>query len=112
MMRMRFSPLQEKMFSPWMAGLCLAGLGINFLLVQFVRFFGLPLYLDNIGCVLVAILGGPLPGTFVGLCSNLLNSVSNPLSMYYGILTILIAWVAAVFSQRGWLMSSGCAVIP
>src|SRR5574344_1062629 len=73
----------------------------------------LPLYLDNVGSILVAALGGALPGMFVGFLTNLINSLNNdPLSMYYGILTAVIAFLAAQFSPWGYFKSlRGCTIM-
>ena len=40
---------------------CLVCLALNFLLFTLVSSLGLPLYLDNVGTLLAAILGGYLP---------------------------------------------------
>ena len=37
----------------------------------------------------------------VGFLSNFINSFSNPISLYYGILTVIMAWLASVFSRKG-----------
>ena len=117
MIRTKYISLPEKMFTPWMLLLCAIGLGINVLLVYLVRVLGLPLYLDNVGSVLVGVWGGVLPGIAIGFLSNLVNSYDNPLTMYYGILTVLIAWTGTMFSQqgalrqfRGFLLMAACFV--
>ena len=99
----KYMPIPERMFTPWMLGLCIIGLGINLLLSALAARSGLPLFLDNTGSVLVAVLGGSLPGMFIGFLTNLINSASRPLSMYYGTLTILIAWTGYQFSECGLL---------
>ncbi|MDD2955974.1 MAG: response regulator [Oscillospiraceae bacterium] len=93
----------ERLFSPWMLGLCAVGLLLNLALSKLVLWLGWPLYLDNVGSILTAALGGALPGMAVGFLSNVIGSFTEPISMYYGILTIIIAWLASLFSQRGWL---------
>jgi signal transduction histidine kinase len=103
---------RQKFFSSWMARICLAGLLLNLLLSNLVVKLKLPLYLDNVGSILVAALAGALPGMFVGFLTNLINSLNNdPLSMYYGILTAVIAFLAAQFSPRGYFKTlRGCAL--
>ena len=103
--RRNFIALSEKMFTPWMLLLCLAGLLVNLFLGWAVSFFSLPLYLDNVGSVLICVMGGSLPGIFIGFLTNIVRSLANPLSMYYGILTIAIAWTAYRFSSSGYLRS-------
>jgi signal transduction histidine kinase len=104
-------PMQRiyKLFTLWTLGLCVSGLLVNTVLAGIVNILGLPLYIDNVGSVLVAALGGPIPGMTVGFLSNLINSATDPISMYYGILTILNALAAAWFSRKGYLKTiSGC----
>ena len=104
---------RQQMFSRWTGLLCLVGLLLNLLLSNLVFQLKLPLYIDNVGSILVAALGGALPGMFVGFLTNLVNSLSNsPLSMYYGILTAVIAFLAAQFSAHGYFKSlRGCALM-
>ena len=61
----KYMPIPERMFTPWMLGLCIIGLGINLLLSALAVRSGLPLFLHNTGSVLVAVLGGSLPGMFI-----------------------------------------------
>ncbi len=108
----------EGEFSPWMLLLCITGLAINLILSKLVIFLNLPLYVDNVGSIIVAILGGPILGMAVGFLSNILGSLSTPISMYYSIFTIIIAWLAAVFSRKGvlkhwwgWLIAAGSFIL-
>ncbi|MBR4760586.1 MAG: hypothetical protein IK078_10635, partial [Lachnospiraceae bacterium] len=82
--------------------LCAAGILLNLLLSKIVALLGMPLYLDTVGTAIVAMTGGYLPGVIVGFITNLLKSVSDPPSLYYGVLNVLIAVVAAFFAARGW----------
>ncbi|MBO4901262.1 MAG: HD domain-containing protein [Lachnospiraceae bacterium] len=61
----------------------------------------LPLYVDNIGTLLSAILGGYLPGMVVGYLTNVFNMSGNPENVYYASLSVLIAVAAAFFAKRG-----------
>ena len=60
----------------------------------------LPLFLDNIGSALTAALGGYIPGIVVGFFTNLVNSVGDFTTAYYGSQTVLIAIAAAWFGER------------
>ncbi|NCB92796.1 MAG: response regulator [Clostridia bacterium] len=101
-----------KLFSMWTLGLCAVGLFLNIVLANCVIHLGIPLYIDNVGSVFVAALGGPIPGMAVGFLSNLLNSAADPMSMYYGILTVFNALAAAAFSEKGYLKSArGCVLL-
>lgn len=103
---------RKQLFSRWMLGVCILGLCLNLLLSNLVIKLQLPLYIDNVGSILVAALGGALPGMCIGFLTNLINSFNNPISMYYGILTAVIAFLAAQFSQRGYFKNwHGCSLM-
>lgn len=80
--------------------LCIVGVAVNLLLTQVCAAFNLPLYLDTVGSISVAIMGGSLPGVIVGFVTNILKSFSDPSSLYYGVLNVLIALVASYFAQK------------
>lgn len=78
-----------------------AGILINLVGVYLAKRFGWPLFLDSIGTILAAVLGGILPGILVGFASNAINSISDPITLYYGILSVMIALVAYYAARRG-----------
>ncbi len=80
---------------------CILGVGLNILLGNMVAALGLPLYLDTVGTVIVAALGGYFPGALVGFITNILKSVSDPSSLYYGVLNVMIAVTATFMTRRG-----------
>ena len=83
--------------------LCVVCIAINFILFRIVSALELPLYLDNVGILLAASLGGYLPGIFVGFMTNIINCFSDPSSIYYGILSVINALIGAYFAKKGWL---------
>ena len=55
------------------------GVGINFVVGTLVNVLQLPLFLDTIGTILVALLAGPWVGAMTGLVTNLvLGSPTRP----------------------------------
>lgn len=76
-------------------------MGLNILLGKLVSALGLPLYLDTVGTVIVAALGGYFPGALVGFITNIIKSVSDPSSLYYGVLNVMIAVTATFMARRG-----------
>ena len=82
--------------------LCIVGLVINIAGVRIARATGIPLYLDIIGTVLAAALGGIIPGIFVGFFSNLINAIGDVETAYYGSLSVMIAIGAILFEHRGY----------
>ena len=81
--------------------LCALGILLNMLLSTAVSSLGIPLYLDTVGTVAVAVMGGYLPGAVVGFATNILKSISDPSSLYYGVLNVLIALSASFLAKRG-----------
>ena len=60
----------------------------------------LPLYLDTVGTIAAAIIGGPLPGVIVGFFTNIFKSFTDISSLYYGIINVLIALTAAFLAKK------------
>ena len=73
---------------------------LNFLGTRLNGLLGLPLYLDNIGTVLAALLGGYIPCVTVGFMTNIINGLFNGDSIYYCAITVLIAGVAVAYAHR------------
>ena len=79
-------------------GMIGVGLALNFLGSQINSLFGLPFYIDNIGTILIAAIGGYLPCIAVGFFYNIIAAVSSPMSEYYCFISVLIAFAAAFFA--------------
>ncbi|MCR5418191.1 MAG: HD domain-containing protein [Lachnospiraceae bacterium] len=82
--------------------ICILGVSLNILLSLSVGALGLPLHLDTVGTVAVAVMGGYLPGVVVGFITNFVKCLTDPGSLYYGVLNVLIAIAAAGLASRGW----------
>ncbi|SDH79376.1 Response regulator c-di-GMP phosphodiesterase, RpfG family, contains REC and HD-GYP domains [Pseudobutyrivibrio sp. 49] len=78
----------------------LIGIAINVLLAFICSILGLPLFLDTIGTILVSCMGGLLPGIFTALLTNALCTIYNGVSMYFAIINIFIAILAAVYEWK------------
>lgn len=81
--------------------LMLVGLLLNVIPAKLAIFFGIPLFLDSLGTVLTAMLGGYLPAVIVGFSVNAINGIAEPVAMYYGVLSVLIAMLATFLFRRG-----------
>ena len=81
---------------------CAVCILINLALAQLPGLFRLPLYLDSVGTMLAAALGGCVPGVIVGYLTNIINGLQDITNIYYGMLNVLIAVSAAFFARRGW----------
>ncbi len=84
---------------------------INFILPRTASYFKLPLYLDNIGTLLAAVLGGYLPGIAVGYLNNIINMQGNPGNAYYVVLSTMIAACGSYLGKKGWFDRFGKALL-
>lgn len=80
--------------------LCIAGAALNLLMSALCERFDWPIWLDTVGTVITAVMGGYLPGVIVGFATNMLKSISDPSSLYYGFLNVLIALAASWIAKR------------
>lgn len=88
---------------------CMIGIAVNLLLSSMSTKLKLPFYLDSVGTIFAAAVGGTLPGVLVGLVTNLLKSISDLPSIYYGTLNVMIAVAVASFT---WDRSKKRILIP
>ncbi|MBO7352681.1 MAG: HD domain-containing protein [Lachnospiraceae bacterium] len=84
---------------------------INFILPRAAGALGLPLYLDNVGTLVAAVLGGYLPGIAVGYLNNIINMQGNPGNAYYVVLSTLIAAGGTYLGKKGWFDKLGKALL-
>lgn len=64
---------------------------------------GFMLYLDNIGTMMAAFLGGYVPGIAVGLFTNIINNLSDGVSIFYAPVSVLMAVITVYASKKGYL---------
>lgn len=77
-----------------------AGILLNYLGSKAAAASGMPIYLDNIGTIFAAVLGGYLPGIITAVINNIINYAIDSVSIYYASISALIA-VAAAYIYRG-----------
>ena len=77
-----------------------AGLLLNIIPAKIALALHLPLFLDCLGTILTAMLGGNLPAVIVGFTSNAINGISDPVTMFYGVISIFIAALATFFYHQ------------
>ena len=80
--------------------LIIVGLILNIVPARIALALGIPLYLDCTGTIITAMLGGNLPAVIVGFGANAINGISEPETMYYGVISILIAATATFFYHQ------------
>lgn len=66
---------------------------INFVGGQLVSLLKIPLYLDCIGTIMVAMLAGPWVGAIAGLVTNLILGIANPTFLPYAIVSVVLGIV-------------------
>lgn len=77
------------------------GVAINFVGGQIVNLLKLPVYLDTIGTALVAMIAGPWVGMVTGLCTNLVKSIFNPVSLAFAPVSMAVGLVVGYLSMKG-----------
>ncbi len=77
-------------------------IAINIVVGEIVAFLKLPLYLDSIGTVLVAVLVGPWAGAATGGLANIVWGLFRPVPLPFAIVAIAIGLLAGVFARLGW----------
>jgi hypothetical protein len=82
--------------------LCLIGILINLIGARVAIYFQLPLFLDCLGTIGVAATGGLLPGIVVGFLTNFINCLSDPVTIYYSCINVMIAVCSSYYSAKGY----------
>lgn len=82
------------------------GVAINFISNQLAQILRIPLHLDVIGTIVVAMIGGPWIGAVTGLCTNLVNSITNPPTLFFTPVAIVIGLLIGYFSKWGMFTKS------
>ena len=89
-------------------GLILFGIVLNFICNRIAGALNLPFYLDCIGTIAAALIGGFVPGVMVGFFTNVVIHLFNKyilgdtgdVTLYYCVVSVLIGLLAAFFSQN------------
>ena len=77
-------------------------MGINFVGGTLVSVLKLPIFLDTIGTILVALLAGPWFAALTGLVTNLVLVVSDPTLIAFVPVNVAIGLIAGFLALRGW----------
>lgn len=89
-------------------GLILFGIVLNFICNRIAGALNLPFYLDCIGTIAAALIGGFVPGVMVGFFTNVVIHLfskyilgdAGDVTLYYCVVSVLIGLLAAFFSQN------------
>ena len=77
------------------------GLVVNRFFADLAIHFELPLYMDSIGTIVVAVIGGFSPGAIVGFLTNFIGGFVDSSTFYYGTINVMIAVCAGIAARRG-----------
>ena len=83
-------------------GVLLITVGVlaNILPAYMADSLGLPLFLDTIGTIGVAAVGGALPGVLVGMLTNVLCTIFDANAIYFGFVNAIIAILSTWFVYK------------
>ncbi|MCR4989310.1 MAG: HD domain-containing protein [Lachnospiraceae bacterium] len=76
------------------------GITVNVLLSFLLHRFGLPMFLDTIGTIIVSALGGYFPGILTAVLTNAFCTLFNGYSFYFAFINAIIALLASLFFHR------------
>ena len=76
------------------------GVAVNVATAYIVQALNLPMYMDTIGTIGVAALGGMLPGVIVAVISNVICSIFNTHAQYYSIINVFVAVLTTWFVEN------------
>lgn len=67
------------------------GIAVNFLCAWAAYSIDLPIYVDSIGTITIAVLGGLFPGIAVAVATNIACTLFNPEAVYFSMVNAMIA---------------------
>lgn len=77
-------------------------IALNIAVGQLVAVLQLPVYLDAIGTVLVAVLAGPAAGIVTGILTNVIwGLLLNPISLPFAVVQVIIGFMAGYAARYG-----------
>ena len=90
---------------------CTVCVALDYIGSQIAGLTGLPLYFDTPGIMLAGVFGGYVPGIVVGYVTNLITSLSDPESVYWCLMSMLIAVSSAYLGKHGWFNHPGKIIL-
>lgn len=92
------------------------GVSISVVGYQMSQILKLPIFVDQIGTILVSMVAGPWVGMVTGMLSNIVNGMIFPTSFVYAVVSMLIGLVSGYLSKWKWYTNLlgivvGCAVL-
>ena len=75
----------------------LLGIILNIILQNLAIWLKLPLWLDSVGTIAIAIKFGPVAGMLVGVAANFILNISDPTYFSYAIIAVIIALIIGIY---------------
>ncbi len=99
-------------FSTRTIALIPVAIALNIALGQVVSLLKLPIFLDSIGTMLVALLAGPWAGGLTGLLTNLIwGLIQGPTAAAFAPVAMVIGIAAGLLAQAGWFKTWWQAIV-
>lgn len=92
------------------------GVSLSVVGYQLSTILKLPIFVDQIGTLLVSMIAGPWVGLVTGLLGNVVNGMLNPVSFCFAIVSMLLGLVSGFLSKWKWYTNvigivAGCAIL-
>lgn len=106
----------KKDFSISTLALIPLGIAINLIIGQLVNVLHLPIFLDSIGTVLVAVLCGPWAGALTGILANVVGGLVLdpgflPFAPVAGVIGFVAGWLAIAGWYKNWWKTALAGVV-
>ena len=96
------TPASAPLFTTRTLVLMAIGIALNMALGQVASLVNLPVFLDSLGTMIVALLCGPIIGGLTGLVTNLLwGLISSPTAAFFSPVALTIGVVAGLLARAG-----------
>ena len=73
---------------------------LNLIGIKINGVLGTPMFFDNVGTVMSALIGGYIPCITVGFLTNIIMGISDSFNAYFCIISVFIATAAVLFAER------------
>lgn len=90
----------KKSSSKWRVVLVVTGIISNVLLFFITNWLGLPFYLDTLGTIMAAAIGGLFPGILTAVITNSLCAIIEDGAVFFMIVNVAVAIYTAWFSRK------------
>ncbi|WP_246091890.1 ECF transporter S component [Aliirhizobium smilacinae] len=106
------SAITKTYFDTKVLALIAVAIVINIVGGQFNDLLRLPIFLDSIGTILVAVLAGPIAGAITGIFTNvIIGLIFAPVAAAFAPVALVIGLVAGLLARAGWFRTIWQTVI-